>query len=183
MLGAKLGEAFEAMVPMAGNTGSNRMIDVVLPIFPGTVGTSWVLMTVLNAVFAQKLLVRLGQNIRPSPAYAELVLPQWASWPLVLSAGAALTGPLLGMEDLGYIGRNTAMVMALPYFFLGLAVIHTLARQVTATGPILFAVYLVVLISGWAALVVAGVGIVEQWIGLRDRSGNLNAGKDAGEDE
>ncbi len=183
MLNAQIGEAFQALVPMTGGVQNSRMIEMILPIFPGAVGASWVLMSVFNAVIAQKILVRMGQNLRPSPAYAELSLPQWASWPLVLSAGAALTGPLLGMEDLGYLGRNTALVMAIPYFFLGLAVIHTLARRVSATGAVLFGVYLVVLLSGWAAIVVAGVGVTELWVGLRERSENLDVGPKSGEDE
>jgi len=177
---AHMAEAFQVLVPMADEVWRERAIEVVLPLFPGAVGVSWVILTAVNAVIAQGALVRMGRNLRPSPAYAELDLPQWASWPLILSAGAALSGPLLGMEDIGYLGRNTAMVMAVPYFFLGLAVIHTLARRVTATTTILVVVYLVVLMSGWAALVVAGVGVVEQWVGLRDRSKELDAGTGPG---
>jgi len=176
MLSAQLGDAFKVLVPLADQARHNRMIEMILPIFPGAVGSSWVLMTVFNAVIAQGVLVRLGRNLRPSPAYAELELPQWASWPLILSAGAALTGPLMGMDDLGYLGRNTAMVLALPYFFLGLAVVHTLARRVAATMIVLIVVYTVVLLSGWAALVIAGVGVTEHWIGLRARSEKSNTG-------
>jgi len=177
---AHMAEAFQVLVPMADEAWRGRAIEVILPLFPGAVGVSWVILTAVNAVIAQGALVRADQNLRPSPAYAELDLPQWASWPLILSAGAALSGPLLGMEDLGYLGRNTAMVMAVPYFFLGLAVIHTLARRVAATTTILVVVYLVVLMSGWAALVVAGVGVAEQWAGLRDRSKELDAGMGPG---
>jgi len=182
-LEAHMAEAFQLLVPTTDEAWRSRAIDVILPLFPGAVGVSWVTLTAVNAVIAQGVLVRAGRNLRPSPAYAELDLPQWASWPLVLSAGAALSGPLLGMEDLGYLGHNTAMVTAIPYFFLGLAVIHTLARRVKATSAVLVAVYLVVLMSGWAALVVAGVGVVEQWVGLRDRSTELNTGPRPGDDD
>ncbi len=183
LLTAHMGKAIGVLVPMADEAWRGRAINVILPLFPGAVGASWVMLTVVNAVIAQGMLVRMGRNLRPSPAYAELELPLWASWPLVLSAGAALSGPLMGMEDLGYLGRNTAMVLAVPYFFLGLAVIHTLARRVTATTAVLTVVYMVIIMSGWAALVVAGVGVTEQWIGLRDRSGKSSAGPGSGEDE
>jgi hypothetical protein len=182
-LNAHMAEAVRVLVPNADEAWKVRAIEVILPLFPGAVGVSWVSMTVVNAVIAQGMLVRLGRNLRPSPVYSELELPHWASWPLILSAGAALSGPLLGMEDLGYLGRNTAMVTAIPYFFLGLAVIHTLARRVAATTSILVMVYLVVIMSGWAALVVAGVGVTEQWLGLRDRSENSDAGHGSGEDK
>jgi hypothetical protein len=177
------GDVIEMMVSITGDPRVGERISSLLSITPGITAAFWVILSVINAVIAQKILVRLGRNLRPSPAYAELTLPQWASWPLVLSAGAALSGPVLGMENLGYLGRNTALVMATPYLFLGLAVIHTLARRVAATTPVLVAVYLVVLMSGWATMVVAGVGVIEQWIGLRGRSDKLDAGHQSGENE
>ena len=56
--------------------------------------------------------------------------------------------------------------------------VHTLARRVAFTGPVLVALYMVILVSGWAAVVVAGIGIAEQWVGLRHRAPNGNG--DAG---
>jgi len=182
-LHAYMAEVISVLAPTADGDWRGKMINNILPLFPGAVGVSWVILTVVNAIIAQGILVRIGRNLRPSPAYAELQLPQWVSWPLVLSAGAALSGPLLGMEDLGYVGRNSAMVTAVPFFFLGLAVIHTLARRVAATTAVLVVVYLVVILSGWAALVVAGVGVTELWVGLRDRTGKLDAGPRPGDDE
>ena len=183
MLNAHLGEAFQVMLPALDEAGRERVIDTIIPFFPGVVGASWVIMTVANAAIAQGMLVRMGWNLRPSPAYAELELPHWVSWPLGVSAAAALIGSMMGMEGLGYIGRNITMVFAIPYFFLGLAVIHTLARRVTFASAVLVMLYLVVLMSGWAAVVVAGVGVTEQWIGLRDRSGDQDTGQTPGEDE
>ena len=105
----------------------------------------------------------MGHNLRPSPAYAGLELPQWMTWPLLGSAALAL----LGSGEIEYTGRNLAMVLAVPYFFLGLAVIHTWARRLSFTGLILASFYLVLLLSGWVMLVVAGTGMLEQWRGLR----------------
>lgn len=182
-LSVHMGDMFQAFFTSVDASQRGQMIDMILPLFPGAVAVSWVSMALINAVLAQGILARSGQNLRPSPAYAGLTVPQWASWPLVLSAGAALTGPVLGMEDLGYLGRNAAMVTAVPYFLLGLAVIHTLARRVNGTPLILATVYVVALLSGWAAIVVAGVGVIEQWIGLRGRSGTSEAGGGSGEEE
>ena len=52
---------------------------------------------------------------------------------------------------------------------LGLAVVHRLARHVAFPGLLLAAVYFSIFLSLWAALVVAAVGILEQWLGLRRR--------------
>ena len=75
------------------------------------------------------------------------------------------------------------MVLALPYFFLGLAVFHTLARRVSSTKALLVVFYLVIVISIWATLVVAGIGVVEQWYGLRDRIKSSPARGDQGDDD
>lgn len=160
-----LGQIFERVAPGMNATDRGLMTQTMTPLFPGTVATSWVVMVAVNAVLAQGLLVRIGRNRRPSPSYVGLELPGWMSWPLV---GAAILA-LVGSGEWEYLGRNLAMVLALPYFFLGLAVFHTLARRVTATMPLLVAFYLVIVISVWAALVVAGIGVAEQWYGLRRR--------------
>ena len=153
------------MAPGLDGADRERMAQAMTPLFPGAVATSWVIMAVVNTVTAQGILVRMSQNRRPSPSYLGLELPSWISWPLVGAAVLALVGP----GEWEYIGRNLTMVLALPYFFLGLAVFHTLARRVTATKPLLVAFYLVIVISIWATVVVAGIGVVEQWFGLRHR--------------
>lgn len=143
----------------------DEAVAIMTPLFPGAMGASWLLMIIVNAASAQGLLVRLGHNLRPSPAYADLELPNWMSWPLVGSAALAL----IGSGELEYTGRNLAMIMAVPYFFLGLAVVHAWARRVAYTGMVLVAFYLVLVVSGWATLVVAGIGVLEQWSGIRNR--------------
>jgi len=177
-----LDSAFAGMAPNMGAEDRGVFVAVLTPVFPGALGASWVVMTVINGVIAQGVLVRMGRNLRPSPSYADLALPSWASWPLVIAA-AALLGSGLGYGELGYVGRNMAMVFAAPYFFLGLAVVHTLARRVAFTGAVLVALYMVILVSGWAAVVVAGIGIAEQWVGLRHRAPNGTGDAGPGNEE
>ena len=167
-----LGQVLGQMAPGLSATDRGRTAQAMTPLFPGAVATIWVAMAAINTVIAQGCLVRIGRNQRPSPSYVGLQLPGWTSWPLVIIAALAL----VGQGEWEYIGRNLTMVLALPYFFLGLAVFHTLARQVSATKPVLVVFYLVIVISVWAALVVAGIGIVEQWFGLRNRIASAMAG-------
>lgn len=144
-------------------------VAFLAPLFAGGLGTSWMLMTVLNAAAAQGLLVRMGRNLRPSPRFAALALPSWYGWLLAGSAALALLGALLGHGEMTYIGRNLAMILAVPYFFLGLAVVHALARRVSFPGTLLAFFYFVLIVSGWIAVIVAGIGMVEDWAGLRKR--------------
>ena len=164
-----LAEAFKAMASAMGTEGQTMMVTRLTAFFPGAIGASWVTMVALNAVVAQGILTRAGKNLRPTPAYAGIDLPLWYSWPLVGAAALALVSNVLGAEELSYAAYNIVMVIAVPYFFLGLAVVHTLAHRVTTPGLVLVGVYSVIIVSLWAAVVVVGVGVVEQWVGLRDR--------------
>jgi len=160
------------MAPHASDGLRARTVAKWAPLLPGMAGGSWLLMCIVNAVLAQAILVRLGRNLRPTPVYAETTLPHWISWPLV--AAAALS--LIGSGDLQYAGRSLAMVLAVPFFFVGLAVVHTLARRVAYKGMVLVSFYLVLMLWEWAMVAVAGIGVAEQWYGLRHRFSGPSAG-------
>lgn len=140
-------------------------IEMLGKFFPGLVGAFWVLMLGANSIFAQGLLAKGKKNLRPSPRMRELTLPEWPSWALVGSAALAL----IGTGEIGYLGRNLFVVFTVPYFFLGLSVVHVLASSLRFPAMLLAMVYLVTLATGWFALVIGGIGILEQWVGLRRR--------------
>jgi len=160
-----LATGFEQMAPHLGPEAIANSVAAMAPLFPGMLGANWLLMTVVNAVMAQGLLRRGGRNARPTPVYSELTLPQWCAWPLLAAAVMAL----VGSGDMQYLGRNMALVAATPFFMLGLAVVHFIVARLKARGGLLIIFYMILLVSGWAALVVAGVGLLELWIGLRHR--------------
>ena len=167
LVSTNLDEILKGLAPHWDEENRASMVAVIVPMFPGAIGVSWLVMTIVNATLAHGILTRLKKILRPSPTYAALDLPQWISWPLVLSALLAL----LGSGEMEYTGRNLAMILVVPFFFLGLAVVHTWARRVTYSGMALAAFYLVLVLSGWATIVVAGIGMAELWVGLRHRMG------------
>jgi hypothetical protein len=144
----------------------DRMVTQITPFFLGGMGVMWVTMIAINSVMAQSLLVRGGRNVRPSPQWSDLSLPDWISFPLV---AAALIG-LVGDGDLRYLGRNLVLVFLVPYFFVGLAVIHGLARKMPASGMLLAGFYMIL---GFAfpgmGVAVAALGVIEEWVGVRRR--------------
>ncbi len=165
-----LDRAFMIMAPALDETERATVVARFTPLFPGFVVTSWLVMTAVNGALAQALLVRMGRGLRPRTALADLKLPEWMSALLVASAAVALLGP----EELEYIGRNLVIILAAPFFFLGLAVIHALARRAVPMAMLLavfyFVFYGLLLITGWAAMMVAAIGLIEQWGGgLRRR--------------
>ena len=140
-------------------------VQMLAAYLPGTVGSSWVAMLLINALMAQNILIRMQKNLRPATDLSLLTLPDWTSWALILAAGAAL----LGGGDVEYIAQNGAMIMAVPFFFLGLGVVHFMAARTTFPGTALVTVYVAMLFSRWALLSVAALGVMEQWVGIRRR--------------
>ncbi len=141
------------------------IIEQVSHFFPAMVLVSWMLMTLINAVLAQGVLSRSGKALRPSPKYGELTLPDFSSWAFVVCASVTV----LGSGDVAYIARNLTIVMAIPFFALGLTVVHKLVQMTRMPGALLGAFYVLLLLSIWVALPVIGLGFIEQWIGLRKK--------------
>lgn len=156
---------FAVMLPSLPDSNRETIVGLMAPIFPGVMGVIWVAMTILNGSLAQAILVRLERNLRPTPSFAGLTLPDWASWPLVGAAALAL----VGSGEVEYLARNAAIILSIPFFMLGLAVVHTLIRRMGLPGIVLTGFYLILLVFSGASLLIAGIGIVEQWVGLRRR--------------
>jgi hypothetical protein len=123
-------------------------------------------MMIVNTGLAQSLLAARGWNRRPRPRWSQLRLPGWFDWVLVATAATALVAD----GDAGFLARNIVMILLTPYFFVGLAVTHLVLRRapmpVLALGAFYGILLVFFLIAGG---IVAAIGVVEQWIGLRDR--------------
>jgi len=166
LISDNLSQILQTMTPEWNSDQRKRIVDLMVPMFPGAMGISWLIMTIFNAVLAQNILSKFNKSIRPTPEYIDLQLPQWISWPIVASCALAL----LGTEELDYTGRNLAMILSLPLFFLGLTVVHTWTRGLQSGGAILLAFfYFVLILSSWTTLIVAGLGLLELWNGIRFR--------------
>lgn len=161
---------------MAGpevNLQLDAMIDSLVRLFPAAVVMTWTFMVVINATLAQRILARFDLNRRPSPKFADMTLPQWLTTGLVLCLlGAMLPG------QFGLVAQNAAVIMAIPFFLLGLAMIHAISRRMAARGIFLVLFYIILLISVWPAVAVAGAGFVEPWLALRRRFGPPASGKE-----
>lgn len=152
---------------LAGNAPQqdrDLMIRLWVPLFPAMAAGVWLLMAAVNGCVAQALLTRLRHNRRPTPAYRELWLPTWLTGALA----AALVVAFAASGDPAYLGRNAAVVLLVPFAFLGLASIHDMARR-QANSRLLLGIFYVVffLLSGWAIVAVAGLGLMRHWVRLR----------------
>lgn len=166
-----LGDAIASMAGQVPSETRSHIVHELARYFPGMAAASWVVMHLANAAIGQNVLAKAGRSIRPRDKYAAMTLPDWMSWLLVGGAVVALIGP----GDWSYIGHNLVIVLLVPFFLLGLAVAHTMVRRLKLGTPLLVVLYLLLMVFGWPAFVVSGIGVIEQWVGLRNRFG---AGQD-----
>jgi hypothetical protein len=142
------------------------LVEAFTQVFPAMVVVSWLAMAIINAALAQGVLMRFGRNLRPAMRVSSIELPHWT--PMLLAAAGILA--LIGGEGLiGYLAVNAAIVLLVPFFFAGLAVVHAFAGGRQARTLLLVVFYFFLLVSGWPIALVIGLGVIEQWAGLRRR--------------
>ena len=133
-------------------------------IIPGIVAASWMVTAVVNAALAQGVLARFGANWRPSPSIVALGLPLWL--PLALAAAAAALA-LGGAAR--FLAVNAIITLSVAFCLAGLAVLHAAVRRLSHPMMALIFFYTTAALFGWPFLVVAVVGLFENWLGLRRR--------------
>jgi hypothetical protein len=157
-----------AVLAVLASDGAEGRLDVltarIAQFMPATAMATWQFVVIVNGYLAQGLLARFGRNIRPGAPFAQLTLPRWTNVVLIVCIAAGFTG-----GQLGYAGRNAAIAMSVPFFFLGLSVIHAVSSRWPGRSFALLVLYLLILFQVWLAVLVAGLGLIEQWLQLRRR--------------
>ncbi len=124
---------------------------------------------------AQGLLTRLGKNLRPTFDLIHLELPIWPIYAFGASAALGIFGP----AEFKAIGIGCAIAFAVPFFFLGLTVIHTFARRFAGGILLLILVYgLLLFLTPWIGPILALVGFLERWLKLRRRGFGSSSGQE-----
>lgn len=149
------------------------VLEAVAPVVPGIAVASWMVMVAVNGALAQGTLVRFRRNLRPSPDMAALELPPWM--PLAL-AGAVLAAWLGG--GLGFIGQNMTVILAVPFLFSGLGVIHALVRKFEGGPLILVVFYMFLVMLQWPVVLITGLGLVDHWARFRRQWGRPQSGEE-----
>lgn len=174
LLQAELRQTLAALAgPMMGEAG-DRMIALTARLIPGLVAVSWLIMTMINAALAQGALMRFNRHLRPGMALADLELQSWVGYAFGIAVLVALVSPGL----LGFVAANVAMVFGVAFVILGCAVVHAVMRRRQAAPFVLTVFYMMMAFLGWPLLLVAGLGLVEHFTGLRRRLGGPGPGKE-----
>ena len=146
-------------------------------IAPGMAVAAWLVVIAVDGVIGEWLVTQFGLAVRPPIDMRRLSLPVWIG-PILMVAG--LAGAILREGTVGMICLNSAIVLIVPFAFLGLALIHALLGRLPGGSAWVIAVYVVLLGSpallGWRALLIftlmlAGVGSADQLLDFRDLRG------------
>jgi hypothetical protein len=132
---------------------------------PAILGCSWLFFKMINVGVAQLTLRQQKWNVRDS-----FRLPDLRISPVMLfaTAAAGLIG-FLTPAPFDYMGLNLCYILCVPFFFVGLAVIHAYARTTRAPRSLLFVFYMALSIVLWMAVLVALLGAVDQKFNFRQR--------------
>jgi len=169
-----IGESFEAAIGSvldelgmdAQATAMRQQVLAFATAVPGIVAASLVLMVAINAILGQFLARKGDRALRPSPQMAEIWLPGWCA-PVL--GTAALLSLLLG-GDLAFFAQGAAILLAMPFLFQGLAVVHAFAGRSPSQPLVLSLFYVILVLFSWPlVLFVIGLGLVEDWAHLRRR--------------
>jgi hypothetical protein len=159
-------ELVDQFAPLTPTEVRDAAIALWSAMFPAMLGNAWLIMAVANGVLAQWTVAKAGHSLRPTPAYVTAELPLWALAALVSAAVLGLTAG----GNIGYLGRNAAVILMVPQVFVGLTVVHQALRRRPNTGMMLVIFYVAFFVMfSWALVAVAGLGLVRHWTRLRRR--------------
>jgi Predicted membrane protein (DUF2232) len=130
-----------------------------------------------TGALAQGLLASQGRNIRPTPQFWRLRLPNWPVVGVIVCVAVGFVAEdLFGTSDavifVSYVSTGFALVFVVGFLLQGLAVMHGMTRGQSFQFLILTGVYLVVItFQPFGALTFAAVGLADRWGNFRERFG------------
>jgi hypothetical protein len=152
--------------PDLNMTANHRLLVTgMVPLFPTIVFSSWLLMTIVSTMVAQSILIKAKANLRPAFQYSEITAPEWIYWAFATSGIFTLIGP----DNFEYVSRNLTAIFLIPFLFIGLGVIHTVARTFRSPTIVLIPLYFFIVISSWSTIITVLIGFFETWANIRKK--------------
>jgi hypothetical protein len=130
---------------------------------PGAMVAALMLVWAGNGILAQGVLARFGGGLDPAPSMANIILPRMVSIGFV----AALLAAIAESGEIAFVGVNLAEILAVPLLFGGLGLIHAAVSGSAERAVVLTVLYAVFI--GVAIPFIVALGVIEQWVGLRQR--------------
>ncbi len=150
----------QALTSVAGMSASDlpidRYADIMANLFPAWSSLGWAAGIALNGLLVARLERLRGMYFAPA------TLPKALT--LVLSGALLIASS--GM-DASMLATNTAIVLLLPFFIVGLAVVHTVAASYSFKNGILILFYGILSFFPSAVVLIALLGMLDTLINCR----------------
>jgi len=151
----------------ASTADVDRLVDILVIASPPMAAMFWTASVALCLWLAALIAHISGRLERPWPSFSAMTFPGFAL-PLLAIAVAGSFLP----DFAGFISRVFAGSLLFAYALLGLAVLHTITRQMSGRGFVLVGAYVVVLVLIWPILLMSLLGIADNAFRLRARLGD-----------
>jgi hypothetical protein len=139
--------------------------SVLARTMPAAFAIVWQTIALFNLWLSGVIVEASGRALRPWPKLDTIEIPN----AFFLAFTASLLASFLpGMAGLLATGLAGALLFA--YVLQGLAVLHAFSRCMPFRSLLLAAVYIGILLLGWAAVAVAILGLSEPMLRLRERA-------------
>ena len=129
----------------------------------------WCIILLANAWIANNMLAKKSLAKRPNLVITPFPMPYWL---LSLMAIWALAS-LIGGESMRFLGKSSLIILLLPYFFQGIALLHTNSKNWANRRFFLFFIYFSIALSFWPVLIIAGSGV---WLHIKTFNKHLSSG-------
>jgi hypothetical protein len=139
--------------------------EIIVKFLPAMLASSWAILMLVNLWLAAKVLHISGRLYMGWPDIRSIEYPQYLVYGFILSLALALFYP--GIP--GIIANGFAGAFFMAWLLMGLAVIHTITTGHSMRGLFLFATYAGMMLIVHIAVIVAGIGVSEPAIRLRER--------------
>lgn len=141
--------------------------ETVIWMLPAASALVWLLGAVTNIWLAGRITKASGLLARPWPDLALIDYPRNFIFGFAASVLAAFMPGFPGLIATGF-----AAAFFFAYVLLGLAIIHTITRNLAMRAMLLFTLYFGLLAFGWISFLIAIIGLGEPLFKLRERMTN-----------
>ena len=156
---------FAARFPETQPELFERAVDNAANFIPAFMAYFWIFVSIFSVGGAQYMLRQQKWSLRSDMRLINIRLPVALIYSVAVVGLAGVFAP----APYDYIGKNLSMILILPYFFAGLAVLHASLASIKHSGFVIFAFYVLMVALPMIALIVAAVGVVDQWADFRQR--------------